>query len=59
MPTICLIPIQFQGKPKRDIVFVVDDSGSISEQNFEKAKEGVINLLSSFCPQKLGEKLDH
>jgi len=45
---------QFIGKPKRDIVFLIDDSGSISASSFNVAKQGTVNLFTSFCPEKLG-----
>ncbi|XP_013404827.1 uncharacterized protein LOC106169765 isoform X2 [Lingula anatina] len=48
-------------KPKRkinrDIVFVLDTSGSISSAAFEQAKEGVALLSSSFCPTTMGSGL--
>ncbi|XP_013404826.1 uncharacterized protein LOC106169765 isoform X3 [Lingula anatina] len=49
-------------KPKRkinrDIVFVLDTSGSISTEAFERAKEGVAILTSSFCPTTMGSGQD-
>lgn len=45
---------QFIGKPKRDIIFLIDDSGSIPAQQFSIAKQGAVDLLVSFCPEKLG-----
>ncbi|XP_013404799.1 uncharacterized protein LOC106169743 [Lingula anatina] len=41
----------------RDIVFVLDTSGSISNAAFEQAKEGVALLTSSFCPTTMGRGL--
>ena len=38
----------------RDIVFVLDSSGSISTDNFNKAKKAINVLVESFCPSKLG-----
>ena len=39
----------------RDIVFVLDSSGSIPNDQFIKAKKAINILIQSFCPSKLGQ----
>ncbi|XP_067951890.1 collagen alpha-1(XIV) chain-like [Watersipora subatra] len=41
----------------RDIVFVLDDSGSIPSDQFEKAKKAINILIESFCPSKFGNSV--
>lgn len=39
----------------RDIVFVLDTSGSVPQDQFDKAKEAIALLVESFCPSSFGE----
>jgi len=41
----------------RDIVFVLDSSGSIPSDQFEKAKKAINVLVESFCPSKFGNQV--
>ncbi|XP_013404798.1 collagen alpha-1(XXII) chain-like [Lingula anatina] len=51
-------PSPFKNKPKRDYVFVLDTSGSVSMDSFERAKEGVAILTKSFCPVTMGNGME-
>lgn len=50
-------PNQFK-KPNRDIVFVLDTSGSVPMDAFERAKESIAILNKAFCPTKFGAETD-
>jgi len=41
----------------RDVVFVLDSSGSIPSDQFEKAKNAINILVDSFCPSKFGNEV--
>jgi len=41
----------------RDIVFVLDSSGSIPSDQFEKAKKAINVLVESFCPSEFGNEV--
>jgi len=41
----------------RDLVFVLDSSGSIPSDQFEKAKNAINILVESFCPSKFGSEV--
>ncbi|XP_067939690.1 uncharacterized protein [Watersipora subatra] len=43
-------------KPSVDLVFLIDDSGSISAPQFKVAKEGAATLSQALCPQKFGSR---